>query len=171
MHTLSWLLLATFTILWASAPDHATATTVTYEYDQQGRLTKAAYYGIGEIRYTYDAASNLLSRVVVGQVATAIESEKVVPVEFGLEPGYPNPFNAETVIRYTIDEPGPVDLVVFDLLGRPVRRLANAQHVPGSYSVKWDARDGDGRKVSTGVYVVRLRAGDKHESYKATLLK
>ncbi len=114
--------------------------------------------------YTTDA------RIVLG-VMTAIEIEEVSPAQFELQPNYPNPFNAETAINYSIDRTGPVDLSVFDLLGRPVRRLVSGRQTAGSYAVKWDARDEGGHEVSTGVYVIRLQAGERRESYKATLLK
>jgi hypothetical protein len=114
--------------------------------------------------YTTDA------RIVLG-VMTAIEIEQVSPAQFELRPNYPNPFNAETVINYSIAQTGLVDLSVFDLLGRPVRRLVSSRQTAGSYAAKWDARDEGGREVSTGVYVIRLQAGERRESYKATLLK
>ncbi len=58
----TWLLLAG--ALAGGAAQAADETTVTYEYDTLGRLVRVVYAGIGEIRYAYDAASNLLSRIV-----------------------------------------------------------------------------------------------------------
>lgn len=110
------------------------------------------------------------ARIILGQM-TAVENADVVPAEFELQPNYPNPFNAETVINYSIDRSGMVDLSVFDLLGRPVRHLIAARLTAGTYAAKWDARDDNGREVSTGVYVIRLQSGDRRQSYKATLLK
>lgn len=114
--------------------------------------------------YTSDA------RIVLGMI-TAIEFDEVSPVAFELRPNYPNPFNAETVINYSVDRTGLVDLSIFDLLGRPVRRLVVGRQTAGTYATEWDGRDGSGRQASTGVYVIRLQAGERRESYKATLLK
>ncbi|MEW6750421.1 MAG: chondroitinase-B domain-containing protein [Candidatus Latescibacterota bacterium] len=71
----------------------------------------------------------------------------------------PNPFNASTTIRFEVPAAGPLDLAVYDVLGRPVRTLVHAlRHGQGEYTAAWDGRDGLGRRVSTGVYVCRLEA-------------
>ena len=110
------------------------------------------------------------SRVVLGS-ETAIVTDETAPLEFDLQPNYPNPFNAHTVINYSIDRAGPVELDVLDLLGRTVRHLVSGRLASGAHAVNWDARDDGGRPVATGVYVIRLQAGDRHESHRATVLK
>jgi hypothetical protein len=111
------------------------------------------------------------ARILVGQTPTATAIDEVTPARFELQPNYPNPFNAETVIGYSIDRAELGDLTIFDLLGQRVRRLVSGRLAAGTHAVRWDARDDGGRQVSTGVYVVRLQAGERAESYKATVLK
>ena len=80
-------------------------------------------------------------------------------LEFGLYQNYPNPFNPSTTIRYTIVEASDVRLMIYNVLGQPIRVLVNATQGPGAYSVQWDGRDKVGRQLSTGIYLYRLVAG------------
>ncbi len=66
----------------------------------------------------------------------------------------PNPFNAETMITYTIIEEAPVDVFIIDQLGRRIETLFLGDGVPGTYSVRFDASS-----LSSGVYTCFLRSG------------
>jgi flagellar hook assembly protein FlgD len=59
-----------------------------------------------------------------------------------------------------------VAIEVFDLLGRRVRSLTKREWQAGYYSLTWDGRDGSGRRVTPGVYLYRMLAGEFHESRK-----
>ena len=96
----------------------------------------------------------------------------LVPLEFALTQNYPNPFNGETTIRYQLNEPGHVRLEIFNLLGQHVRTLLDTPMEAGDYSIRWNGRDAAGAPVASGIYVYRLRSGDKATATrKLTLLK
>jgi len=88
-----------------------------------------------------------------------------------LLPNYPNPFNPATVIRYRVPAANAgegsasckVDLRVYDLLGREVTVLFSGESGPGLHSLTWDVRlqSPHAGGLSSGVYVVRLRAGNQ----------
>jgi hypothetical protein len=78
-----------------------------------------------------------------------------------LHPSYPNPFRDITVLRYDLDRAGPVDVLVFNLLGQKVRTLYSGAELPGRRQVTWDGRDDGGYRVASGVYIVQLRLGDQ----------
>ena len=78
----------------------------------------------------------------------------------GLLQNYPNPFNLATEIRYQLPEASEVQIIIYDLLGREVRRLVEERKEAGYRSVVWDGRDGFGREVGSGVYLVRMEAGN-----------
>ena len=83
----------------------------------------------------------------------------------GLAAAWPNPFAHGTEIRFVLDRPGPVDLLVVDLEGRRVRGLAFGQSMgAGTQSIRWDGRRDDGSMAPAGVYWVLLRspAGADH---------
>jgi hypothetical protein len=94
-----------------------------------------------------------------------------IPISFWLEQNYPNPFNPETTIRYQINQPGPVHLEIYNLLGQKIRTLVNEVQSAGAHSVNWDGLDDAGRSVSSGVYVYRLRADKSVASRKLVLLR
>ena len=82
----------------------------------------------------------------------------VLPTDFALYPAYPNPFNAEVALSFDLPEEVSVALVLYDALGRPVRRLVEGPLAAGRYRFVWDGRDQGGRAVASGVYFYRLAA-------------
>lgn len=75
----------------------------------------------------------------------------------------PNPFNPRTEIAYDLPAgfAGRVQLAVYDVAGRVVRRLVDREQTAGRQSVVWDGRDDGGRAAASGVYLYRIRAGDE----------
>ena len=84
---------------------------------------------------------------------------------------YPNPFNPETTVRYTVPAKGHVTIEVFDSHGARVSTLIDADKQPGAYTATWGGRDDGGTAVSSGVYFARLTSPGGSRSYKLTLLK
>lgn len=74
-----------------------------------------------------------------------------------LGPAVPNPFNPRTRLTFTLPAGGPVLLTVHDLQGRRVVTLFAGQADAGSHRAEWDGRDGSGRPVAAGSYLVRLQ--------------
>ena len=93
------------------------------------------------------------------------------PREFKLHPNRPNPFNPETFIRFELSESEAVRADIYDMVGRHVRTLTRDSFQPGDHTLIWDGRDDAGRSVATGVYILRLVAGDQMRSIRMTLLK
>jgi hypothetical protein len=83
----------------------------------------------------------------------------------------PNPFHPNTTIRFELSQASAVDLEVFDLAGRLVRRLlVGESFAGGAHAVPWDGRDERAQSVSSGVYVCRLQAAGAVRSQRLTLL-
>ena len=80
-----------------------------------------------------------------------------MPASSGLDPCFPNPFNAGTVIPYRLAEAGPVRVEVYNLLGQVVRTLVDQAQGAGWHRVHWDVRDERGRALAAGVYLAGLR--------------
>lgn len=86
-------------------------------------------------------------------------SEGKRPAAFALGQNFPNPFNGATSIRFALREPGVVELALFDLAGQRVATLAAGPREAGTYTTRWDGRDGEGRLLASGVYLYRLQTG------------
>lgn len=89
-----------------------------------------------------------------------------------LKQNVPNPFNPTTRIAFTLEERSPVLLEIFDVAGRPVRTLLRDREFPsGLHDVTWDGRDERGATVPSGLYLYRLRTGDRSEVRKMVVQK
>lgn len=93
------------------------------------------------------------------------------PAAFAITGNFPNPFNPATTIEYLIPSDGPVSLEIFNTQGQKVRVLVDSRLSAGKHSAVWNSRDDYGRKVSSGVYIARLKIEGKVESRRMTLLK
>ncbi len=97
-----------------------------------------------------------------------IKSSSVVPV---LYPAVPNPFNPATRISFDLPVAGTVSLRIYDLRGRLVRTLLDATHAVGHHELIWTALDDRGHRVSSGIYFVELRTGQRVTGQRVALLK
>ena len=88
-----------------------------------------------------------------------------------IEANYPNPFNAQTTLRYRLNADGPVQLDVYSLSGQKVRTLVDQTQSAGVYSVAWNGQDDDGRSVASGVYLACLKSAEAMLVQKILLLK
>jgi hypothetical protein len=84
---------------------------------------------------------------------------------------YPNPFNPETTIRYTVPSKGRVRVEIYDARGARVAMLINEEKDAGAYARAWNGRDQAGGAVSSGVYFARVSHDSRTRSYKLLLLK
>jgi len=93
-----------------------------------------------------------------------------------LLPNYPNPFNPETWIPFDLAQPETVEVIVYDDLGRVVRRV-DLGHMPaGAYRTReraahWDGRNDAGERVASGAYSIQLRAGVHRLARRTSLAK
>lgn len=94
------------------------------------------------------------------------EPEPAIPAAFHLNPAYPNPFNGMTVIPFTLERHGDVNLQVFDLRGRLVRHEQLSALTPGTHQIHFSGED-----LESGVYLMRLSTGNQAQVQKVTLLK
>ncbi|MCF7825583.1 MAG: M6 family metalloprotease domain-containing protein [Candidatus Marinimicrobia bacterium] len=94
-----------------------------------------------------------------------------LPQEFSLDQNYPNPFNPMTTIRYGIPNSSDVNLVIYDLRGREIRRWSQMAQNSGWYNVVWDGTSQDGVLVPTGVYLARFQTEGYSHMIKMVYLR
>ena len=103
-----------------------------------------------------------------------VSQDGAVPAAFALGANYPNPFNPSTTIEYVVPDspaPLPVSLKVYDLGGRLVRVLVDAEQEPGIRRAEWDGRDESGRRSGSGIYFCHLVVGEHRATHKMVLIK
>jgi beta-glucanase (GH16 family) len=104
-------------------------------------------------------------------VPTAIRPG-IEQTKYALHPCYPNPFNPTTTISFELEERATVNLMVYDVTGRVIRTLVDAESTPaGRHDIIWNGRDGAGRVVAAGVYFCRLMVGGYSKTQRMVLVK
>lgn len=102
---------------------------------------------------------------------TSVENSDKIPVDITLNQNYPNPFNATTILEYSISNENiefnqNISIKVYNVLGKEIETLVNKIHLPGNYSVQFNAGN-----LSSGIYFYVLRLNNKILIKKMTLLK
>ena len=85
--------------------------------------------------------------------------EKTNILNYELSQNYPNPFNPETTIHFQLGEDSEINLTIYNMEGKIIRRLFSGHHRAGNYNISWDGRDEKSHPVTSGVYLYRLNAG------------
>ena len=100
----------------------------------------------------------------------------LIPEETMLLGNYPNPFNPETWIPYQLANSADVTLMIYDMNGQLVRRLAVGHQAAGMYQSRsraayWDGRNQLGESVASGLYFYTLTAGEFSATRRMLILK
>jgi hypothetical protein len=99
------------------------------------------------------------------------EEPEELPVRTELLAPYPNPFNPQVTVAYTLKDPSEVAIAVFDLRGRKVREIRPGLKQAGRHQEVWRGRDDAGRQQASGVYFIRLNAGSVEQTHRVMLIK
>ncbi len=94
-----------------------------------------------------------------------------IPLVTALNPAYPNPFNPSTTLSYSLAEPSPVVIDIYNQRGQLVRSYNKEHNAPGHFSLSFDGRDRNGVQLSSGVYLYRMSAGAFSQFRKMVLCK
>ena len=94
-----------------------------------------------------------------------------VPSGYKVSDAYPNPFNPETTVRFSLPWAADIRVTVYNEQGQKVATLANERLGPGNFDITWDGTDDSGAAVASGVYLYRIEAPDLRLNKKVTLLK
>ncbi len=112
----------------------------------------------GQFGVVGDKSSNNIARWLIPS-ASGEQTPSPVPGAV-LHMAYPNPFNAGTTIRFELDQNVHVNLAVYDIRGRRVRTLVEAPLQAAAHEIHWDGRNHCGADMPSGVYLLRMQAGE-----------
>ena len=103
--------------------------------------------------------------------STGVEDDIVLPQSFTLS-NYPNPFNPETTIQFTLPEAAQVTVMVYDITGALIRTLKeDVRYSAGAHHIVWDGMNSAGQPVASGVYLYRLQSEQFTETKRCVLMK
>ena len=160
----------THTLARVTAPRSFDSFIWTAPASDVGPITFSAYpvVTLGEW-YGLDEADNSTITWTLTPVNTAVDAP--LPGETRLLASRPNPFVSTTRISFEMAEAGPVRVDVLDVSGRIVRSLIDGSRGQGVHSVRWDGKTGGGESAASGVYLVRMEAGNRRFTSKVTVIR
>jgi len=137
----------------------------SYEWMIPNIQTNIAKVKVIQVNDEYDDITAYSGNIIFTSISSVKDATKN-PISFKLNNAYPNPFNNSTVISYQLKSKSFVQLIVYDLNGREVKKIVNQMKPPGKHEVSWEATG-----LSSGAYILFLNAGDNHAAKKLMLLK
>ncbi len=102
--------------------------------------------------------------------STALEPDKTHPGAFDLAV-YPNPFNPEGTLHFTLPKGGDVLISIFDIRGGHIKTLSEGYYSAGKHTLTWDGTNDTGHPVKSGLYIVRLMSPSGIKTTRLVLLK
>lgn len=123
-------------------------------------LSPNVAYTVGDSVYKYT-----FSPSAVAQTPTSI------PSTIELSANYPNPFNPQTTIEFSLKSQSLVKIYIYDMKGSLIRTLLNQDVSAGNHRVSWDGTNEADEKVASGTYLYRLQTNDYSETKKMVLVR
>jgi len=132
-------------------------TGASYSYVDKLEQPGDYYYKLQAVSLT--GATSFHGPVFVG--LTSVDLKKyTVPDNYSLSQNYPNPFNPETTIEFGLPKSGFVEISIYDINGKLVRKLVSEQRSAGRHIVKWNAADELGNRLTSGIYYYQMKVSD-----------
>jgi len=111
------------------------------------------------------------STIPIDDIIEKEQNDNLMPDQFSLNQNHPNPFNPTTTISYDVPSAARVKIDIVNILGQTIVTLVDEIKSPGSYQAVWNGTDARGIKVSSGIYLYTMQAGDYVKTKKMMLMK
>jgi hypothetical protein len=123
------------------------------------------------VTYSAGAGPSGSTTAFLAKLPGSEASEVILPESLVLSANYPNPFNIETRIEYTLPKDASVRLTIHNIRGQQVRLLVNENQSAGYKIIRWNGLDEFGQEVGTGIYFIQLVVDHERLFGKLTLQK
>ncbi len=142
-------------------------------FDSDVEAGQTYYYTISDV--TMDGAAT----ATYGPVAVTAEATRIVgsddalklPVDYQLGDAYPNPFNGQTAIQFSLAKPSEVVIAIYNLQGQKVRTLLAERQEAGDHTVYWNGQDELNRPVVSGIYLYQITVQNTSQAKRVVYLK
>ncbi|HOQ80236.1 MAG TPA: C25 family cysteine peptidase, partial [Candidatus Cloacimonadota bacterium] len=146
------------------SPDGYMEIPVTFAPTEEGDFT-------GELTITTNDPAHYSFNIALSGTSIPSSNDIVIPLVTKLENNYPNPFNPETNIAFSLSEKGAVNIDIYNIKGQLVKHLVNEIMPAGRHSIMWNGRDDNNKSVSSGVYFYRMQSKSYAGTKKMLLMK
>jgi glucuronoarabinoxylan endo-1,4-beta-xylanase len=144
-------------------------------YSIKGRVT-ASRFSILEASVTFidnadttkkfSALTDISGNYQIEMPTSVGPNTNIHPAGFELVQNYPNPFSSSTSIPYQLKTQSDIQVDIYDILGRVVKRFSVGTQSAGVHSILWDGRNNSGDRVATGIYFYKLQVGGESQVKK-----
>jgi formylglycine-generating enzyme required for sulfatase activity len=162
------------TIQWDWGNDGTWDTPLSTTKTKAHRFTAPGVYQVKLwVQDTGGLADTLSKTITVGMPTglSSLSNDSDVPSKLTVYQNYPNPCNPATTIAFALPSGGDVEVTVYDMLGRSVRRLYHGTLPAGKHTTVWDTTDESGTRVSSGMYCYTVRYGRQHSTQTLLILR
>lgn len=131
--------------------------------------------------YAYKIDTDGRGKIWIGTSATGLYSfeyphptsgeDLTIPSSNLTARNYPNPFNPETTIEFSIKDQGRVSVEIFNVKGQKIKQLTDDIYTAGTHTINWNGTDHNGNVVASGIYFYKVNSKDATVMNKAVLLK
>lgn len=127
---------------------------------------KIGYYDGYSSIFTIDSLNTTIGELDITLISLSVEENPFIPEDHVLLYNYPNPFNPETTIGFTLPFSSDVELKVINILGEEIKTLLKEHFLPGNYEINFNAEE-----LPSGTYFVILKTKQSIKANKILLLK
>jgi photosystem II stability/assembly factor-like uncharacterized protein len=128
--------------------------------------TSVSFIAVDSLNFVYVGTWSGLYKSVIPVVSSVTKDPENTPHQFLLYQNYPNPFNSVTKIKYSVTNPGEIQIKIFDLFGSEIEILLDEYRQKGIYEIEFYASN-----LPSGVYFYRMIIGSYSETKKLILLR
>ena len=123
-----------------------------------------------ELLFISNIQTNLFNVYTLdGEIQVSVNDEHI-PNTISHIRNFPNPFNNQTTIKFSLKNNSKVDLSIYNIKGQKIKTLTNNDFTKGSHSIIWNGDDDFGKPVSSGIYLYKLNINNKTETLKKCIL-
>ncbi|MBD3287441.1 T9SS type A sorting domain-containing protein, partial [candidate division KSB1 bacterium] len=129
-------------------------------------------WSLGNKQVLINPAINQYHKIEESSGTDVLLADIQEPQKLILAQNYPNPFNPTTTIHYILAKTEDVTLKIFNVRGEEISTLIAGENKPaGQHSIRWNGKDDHGSKVSSGIYIYQLQAGEVIVTKKMSLIE
>ena len=163
---LSWLTISPYDgkVLTSGSLNDTVAVTVGV-YGQLDGFTTT------EDLYLYGGSYTINFPVGVGVTVALDDNSGLSPFKYKLNNNYPNPFNPETTIGFSVANNSKVTILIYNILGQKVATLLDGKMNPGNYTMKWKGVSDSGKELPSGMYFYEMTSPGFHQIKKLVLVR
>lgn len=146
-------------------------------FDAENRILSGTPTAVGNVTVRVKATDSKGEKVQdsfkinITENPTRVAEPPEKSLNFNLYQNFPNPFNPETTIKFTLFNSSNVQLTIYNLQGERIRTFLNSLQSAGNYQIIWEAKDDTGIPVSSGMYFFELRTNGGFLRKKMMLLR